>query len=175
MLRKTVTGIIALILSLGLIACGGGKSTGNTMNESSTKSEDKDEKSSSYSETETEIEETSEQSIVFKINDSIVDVFWMDNDSVEALRKLAKDGLTIKMSIYGDFEQVGSLGTTIPSNDERITTMPGDICLYQSNQIVVFYGSNTWEYTKLGHISMGKLELIDLLGDSDVTVTISLT
>lgn len=76
--------------------------------------------------------------------------------------------------MYGGFEQVGSLGTSITSADDRITTSPGDIVLYSSNQIVIFYDSNTWAYTKLGHISLSKSELTDLLGDGDVTITITL-
>lgn len=78
------------------------------------------------------------------------------------------------MSKYGGFEQVGSLGTTLPSNDERITTSPGDIVLYSSNQIVIFYESNTWAYTKLGHIVLSKSELTELLGEDDVTITLTL-
>lgn len=114
------------------------------------------------------------KTIELKIDNTIFDVNWLDNDSVKALKELAKDGLTIDMSMFGDFEQVGSLGKTIISNDERITTSPGDIVLYSSNQIVIFYGSNTWSYTKLGHISLTKSELTDLLGDEDVTITLSL-
>lgn len=90
------------------------------------------------------------------------------------MTNLAKDGLIITMSKYGGFEQVGSLGTTLPSNDERITTSPGDIVLYSSNQIVIFYESNTWAYTKLGHIVLSKSELTELLGEDDVTITLTL-
>ena len=97
-----------------------------------------------------------------------------DNDSVKALKNLAKDGLTINMSKYGGFEQVGSIGSTLPSSDTRITTNPGDIVLYSSNQIVIFYDSNTWSYTKLGHINLSKSELTDLFGDEDVVINISL-
>ena len=78
------------------------------------------------------------------------------------------------MHMYGGFEQVASLGTSITSADTRITTSPGDIVLYSSNQIVIFYDSNTWAYTKLGHINLSKSELTDLLGDDDVTITITL-
>ena len=78
------------------------------------------------------------------------------------------------MSMYGDFEQVGSLEKTIISDDERITTSPGDIVLYSSNQIVIFYGSNTWSYTKLGHINLSKSELTNLLGDEDIVITMDL-
>lgn len=90
------------------------------------------------------------------------------------MKNLAKDGLTINMSKYGGFEQVGSIGSTLPSNDARIIINPGDIVLYSSNQIIIFYYSNTWSYTKLGHINLSKSELIDLLGDEDVVITMDL-
>ena len=46
--------------------------------------------------------------------------------------------------------------------------------LYQSNKIVIFYGSNTWSYTKLGHINLSQSELTNILGISDVTIELSL-
>lgn len=122
----------------------------------------------------TKEDETETMKLKLKIDDTEVDVIWADNDSVRALKNLAKDGLTINMSKYGGFEQVGSIGSTLPSSDTRITTSPGDIVLYSSNQIVIFYDSNTWSYTKLGHINLSKSELTDLLGDEDVVVTIDL-
>ena len=121
-----------------------------------------------------EKDETANMELTLKIHDIEVDVIWTDNDSVKALKNLAKDGLTINMSKYGGFEQVGSIGSTLPSSDTRITTIPGDVVLYSSNQIVIFYGSNTWSYTKLGHINLSKSELTDLLGDEDVVITLNL-
>ena len=120
----------------------------------------------------TKEDETANMKLTLKIDGIEVDVIWADNDSVKALKNLAKDGLTINMSKYGGFEQVGSIGSTLPSADTRITTNPGDIVLYSSNQIVLFYDSNTWSYTKLGHINLSKSELTDLLGDEDVVITI---
>ena len=107
-----------------------------------------------------------ESAIHIKINDVPASVEWEDNESVKALTKNLP--ITIKMHMYGGFEQVGSLGRSLPKNDKRITTKPGDIVLYSGNQIVIFYGSNTWAYTKLGRIT-GKTqsELTDLLGKSD--------
>lgn len=122
----------------------------------------------------TKEDETANMKLTLKIDGIEVDVIWSDNDSVRALKNLAKDGLTINMSKYGGFEQVGSIGSTLPSADTRITTNPGDIVLYSSNQIVIFYDSNTWSYTKLGHINLSKSELTDLLGDEDVVITLSL-
>ena len=122
----------------------------------------------------TKEDETETMKLTLKIDNMEVDVIWSDNDSVRALKNLAKDGLTINMSKYGGFEQVGSIGSRLPSADTRITTNPGDIVLYSSNQIVLFYDSNTWSYTKLGHINLSKSELIDLLGDEDVVITMDM-
>ena len=122
----------------------------------------------------TKEDETETMKLTLKIDDMEVDVIWADNDSVKALKNLAKDGLTINMSKYGGFEQVGSIGSTLPSADTIITTNPGDIVLYSSNQIVLFYDSNTWSYTRLGHINLSKSELTDLLGDEDVMITLNL-
>lgn len=122
----------------------------------------------------TKEDETANMKLTLKIDGTEVDVIWADNDAVKTLKNLAKDGLTINMSKYGGFEQVGSIGSTLPSSDTRISTNPGDIVLYSSNQIVIFYDSNTWSYTKLGHINLSKSELIDLLGDEDVVITLSL-
>lgn len=97
-----------------------------------------------------------------------------DNESVSALWELAKDEpLTIDMSMYGGFEQVGSLGTSLPRNDVQTMTESGDIVLYLGNQIVVFYGSNSWAYTRLGHITDKTTEEMErLIGVDDTTITI---
>lgn len=91
----------------------------------------------------TKEDETANMKLTLKIDGIEVDVIWADNNSVKALKNLSKNGLTINMSKYGGFEQVGSIGSTLPSADTRITTNPGDIVLYSSNQIVLFYDSNT--------------------------------
>ena len=109
------------------------------------------------------------------INDTIVAVDWEDNDSVDALRELAEKGLTIQMSMYGGFEQVGSIGQRLPSHDTQTSTSWGDIVLYSSSQLVVFYGSNSWAYTRLGHITDQTAEQMKaLLGNGDVTITLIL-
>ena len=133
------------------------------------------EMSASDTAAQTESSET-EAEMVLRINDQVVQVEWEDNESVEALKELASNGtITIEMSMYGGFEQVGPVGTDLPRNDEQTTTSPGDIVLYSGDQIVVFYGSNSWAYTRLGKIqNMSEEDLTSLLGSSDVTVTISI-
>lgn len=110
------------------------------------------------------------------IGNTAVAVEWETNESVEALKALCKnEPLVIQMSMYGGFEQVGSIGTTLPSNDAQTTTSAGDIVLYSSSQIVVFYGSNSWAYTRLGHITdQDASGMADLLSNGNVTVTISM-
>ena len=108
------------------------------------------------------------------IGDSEVSVQWEDNENVAALRELVADGpLTVAMSEYGGFEQVGALGTSLPRNDVQITTQAGDIVLYSGNNIVIFYGSNSWAYTRLGHIELSSSEMPELLSHGDVTVKLS--
>jgi hypothetical protein len=108
------------------------------------------------------------------IGGTSVSVIWEDNRTVEALRDIvASAPLTVSMSMYGGFEQVGPIAQSLPKDDRKITTEAGDIVLYSGNKIVVFYGSNTWEYTKLGHISdRSAQELAELLGNGDVSITI---
>ena len=113
--------------------------------------------------------------MVLKIGDTKVPVTWEDNDSVSDLKALAKDSLTIEMSMYGGFEQVGSIGQRLPSHDAQTSTSWGDIILYSSSQLVVFYGSNSWAYTRLGHITDQTAEQMKtLLGNGDVTITLIL-
>ena len=109
------------------------------------------------------------------IGETPVTVAWEDNASVEALRALAAEGLTIEMSMYGGFEQVGSIGQSLPRDDQQTTTASGDIVLYSGNQLVVFYGSNSWAYTRLGRITDQTPEQMKaLLGNEDVTITLSM-
>lgn len=104
--------------------------------------------------------------LTLSINGEGLDVTWEDNDSVAALQELAKDKpIMVRMSMYGDFEQVGSLSADLPNSDVQTTTQAGDIVLYQGNRIVVFYGSNSWSYTRLGHIEQRSTEeLAELMG-----------
>ena len=121
-------------------------------------------------------EEEAVKTLQMKIADTVVEVAWEDNESVEALRKLCEEEpLTIEMSMYGGFEQVGSIGSNLPRNDVETTTSAGDIVLYSGNKMVVFYGSNSWAYTRLGHITdQDETGMTQLLSNGDVTITVSL-
>lgn len=100
---------------------------------------------------------------------------FADNQGAEALADLLTDGpLTLSLDDYGGFEKVGSLGQSLPTSNTHITPQSGDIVLYQGNQIVLFYGSNAWSYTRLGQVT-DLTGWQEALGHGDVTVTLSLT
>ena len=114
---------------------------------------------------------TEEMDMILTIDGTQVPVQWEDNTSVRALRALVP--LTIEMSMYGGFEQVGPIGARLPRSDAQTTTAPGDLVLYSGDQLVVFYGTNHWAYTRLGHVALSAEELTALLGAHDVSITIT--
>ena len=101
-----------------------------------------------------------------------------DNVATKALvAALREASITYEAHDYGGFEKVGGIGRTLPSGDSQITTQPGDVILYASDQIVLFYGSNSWSYTRIGKIQYGTLdELKSFLqaGKGKISVTLSL-
>lgn len=109
------------------------------------------------------------------INDIEIPVTWENNQSVNALKDdLQMGDIVIPMSMYSNNEQFGSLGKIYPSSDIQTTTNNGDIVLYSSNQIVVFYGSNSWAYTRLGRMDLPEDEVTELLCNGDITIRLAL-
>ncbi len=119
-------------------------------------------------------EETS--MIYAHIGDNTLEILPADNSSAAALLELlAEKDITVDMQDYGGFEKVGSLGSSLPTNDENITTAAGDVILYQGNQITIYYSKNTWNFTRLGKVQgLSADELKAILGDGDVSVRFSL-
>lgn len=100
------------------------------------------------------------------INGNKLEVILANNSSVDALvEKLKQGDITYTANDYGDFEKVGDLGFSLTTNNEQITTQAGDVILYSGNQIVLFYGSNSYSYTRLGKINgYSAMQLRTLLG-----------
>ena len=109
------------------------------------------------------------------INDMEIPVTWENNPSVSALRSDLQAGdIVVSMSMYSNNEQVGPLDKSYPSNDVQTTTNNGDIVLYSSDQIVLFYGSNSWAYTRLGKMDLSENEVVNLLSNGDVSIRLTL-
>ena len=119
-------------------------------------------------------EENTVEKITLQIGESSFTVTLESNDAVDTfVDMLREEPVVIQMSDYSGFEKVGSLGTNLPTSNSQTTTSAGDIVLYNGNQIVIFYGSNTWSYTRLGKIDdLSGLE--EALGSGDVTVIFSM-
>ena len=111
------------------------------------------------------------------VNRKALKILAAENSSAEAFLDLLKAGdVTIEMHDYGSFEKVGALGTTLPRNDEQITTEPGDVILYQGNQVTIYYDVNSWSFTRLGKVQgLSQAELKEILGTGNATVTFSLS
>ena len=119
---------------------------------------------------------SSQTKIVLKVGGNTMTATLTDNEATRELTKLLEHGdLTIRMSDYGGFEKVGALPQSLPTSNTQIATVPGDIMLYQGNQMVIFYGSNSWSYTRLGKIDEATASTLrQFLGNGDITLTLSL-
>ena len=113
---------------------------------------------------------TTEPMLLLTIDGTAVDVQWENNTAVTELYALAQNAITVNTSAYGGFEQVGSLPQSFSRSEVQMTAQPGDIVLYSGNQLVVFFGSNSWSYTKLGHINGLSADELTVLLDNEQTV-----
>lgn len=156
------------------------ETSGSTENNSESSSVEDNTNADITVEKETSDEESEEEAIVqqntfyVSVGEKVFSATFADNSGAQALKELLADGdITIRMSDYGGFEKVGSLGQSLPTENSQTTTQAGDIVLYQGSQIVIFYGSNSWSYTRLGKID-GLAGWQEALGNGDVAVTLSM-
>lgn len=121
---------------------------------------------------------TMPETIKITISGKTLPVKIEDNEATKALvAALREASITYEAHDYGGFEKVGSLGRTLPTSDTQITTQAGDVILYSGNQIVLFYGSNTWSYTRIGKMqyeSLDELKSFLKAGEGNISVTLSL-
>ncbi len=120
-------------------------------------------------------EEVSAMKLTMTINDQVVAVDWADNAAVTKLKNQASQApVKITTHAYGGFEQVGKLPSSLPTNDQELQAKPGDLMLYQGNQLVAFHGHNEWAYTRLGHLTgLSKQELTALLAHRKTQIVIT--
>ncbi|SDX44408.1 cyclophilin-like fold protein [Eubacterium barkeri] len=162
MKKIAVTLLLGLILATVLTGCGKQESISNQ-----TEPENKQIAEETISEQE-------DVKLNIQIGDTKLTATPEDNESVDAFKELLKNGgLSIQFLEYGGFEQVGSIGISLPRNDVQTTTSAGDIVLYSGNQLVMFYGSNSWAYTRIGKIDSIE-DLQNILGKGDITATFTL-
>lgn len=112
--------------------------------------------------------------LMLSVNGSPLNIRWENNNTVRELIAYAEnENISVDTTLYGGFEQVGSLPQRFSRNDVQMTTEPGDIVLYSGNQLVVFFGSNSWSYTRLGQIEgLSEEELSELLNTNSASIEI---
>ena len=152
--KSIIIRLLVMALALLVMSCGGDEAQAQTIKE-----EDMTEK------------------LYITIGNQTLPVTLVKNNATEALMAaLAANPITYEADDYGGFEKVGALGMSLPTSNQQLTTQAGDVILYSGNQIVLFYGSNSWSYTRLGRIEYESLEQLKSFlkaGQGRVSVTLS--
>ena len=152
--KAIIIRLLVMALALLVMSCGGDEAQAQTIKE-----EDMTEK------------------LYITIGNQTLSVTLVKNNATEALMAaLAANPITYEADDYGGFEKVGALGMSLPTSNQQLTTQAGDVILYSGNQIVLFYGSNSWSYTRLGRIEYESLEQLKSFlkaGQGRVSVTLS--
>ena len=94
----------------------------------------------------------------------------------ELYERVQKEPITVTLNSSSGFEIWGPLGFSLTTSNQQITAQPGDVILYSGSNICIFYGSNSWSYTRLGKIDgLSESELRTFLkaGESNISVTLS--
>ena len=124
-------------------------------------------------------QQTMTQKLYLTINGTTMAATLVDNSSTQALvEALQTADIVYEAHDYGNFEKVGPLGQSFPQNNEDITTTAGDLILYQGSNLCIYYATNTWDFTRIGHIDSATSDNIRAFvnaGGGNVTVTLSLT
>ena len=177
-MKRVVTYVLVFALFLTVAGCGNAEDeipqTSETASGQDVTDINADEVTEAYNGT---VRQSEEETMIYAdTGRAVLEIEPADNSSAEAFIEVLEAGdVTVSMHDYGSFEKVGSLGFNIPTNDESITTEPGDVILYQGDQITIYYDTNTWDFTRLGKVkNLSQKELKEALGEGDVTVVFSL-
>lgn len=169
-MRQSVAGLLCMLLALLVLsAC----STGGDQTSSSQEAAP-EQPSGQFPSSPDDASGQEVSALKITVGDYELLATFEDNPSARAFQELLAQGpLTVSMEDYGGFEKVGPLGTTLTHSDTSITTEPGDVILYQGNQITIYYGTNSWTFTRLAKID-DPTDLQAKLGEGTVQVTFSL-
>jgi hypothetical protein len=122
--------------------------------------------------------QTMTQKLYITIDGQTQAVTLVDNQATKTLvEKLQQAPVTVTLSSSGGFEIWGALGFSLPTSNEQINAQPGDVILYNGSNICIFYGTNSWSYTRLGKIdglSESQLRTFLKAGESNISVILSL-
>lgn len=200
-MKRLLGSLLAFVILVSLTACGSVQNeqssvTNSTPNPTATESEsqetaatrpetnseeheDMDSEVSSETDPATQPETEQEETdfmMNIQIGEHLLTATLVQNSSTEALLEMLSEGpVTIDMNDYASMEKVGPFPKSLPRNDEQISTEAGDLILYQGNSFVIYYDTNSWNFTRLGKIdNVTQQELKEILGSGSVTAVLSL-
>ncbi len=167
--------VIAAAICFIFCACAGGESDGAHSENDGTITDGRPTDDSDEGAPSGDIEEVT--CMYIYINGNRLEVELAKNSSAAALAAaLAEGDVVYTADDYGNFEKVGDIGMTLPRNDERISVSPGDVILYLGSNICIYYGTNSWNFTRLGRINgYGDEQLRTLLGAGQGSVEVRLS
>ena len=123
--------------------------------------------------------QTRQEKLYITIDGMTKTATMVDNAATQELvTRLQQAPVTVTLNSSGGFEIWGALGFSLPTSNEQVNAQPGDIVLYNGSNICMFYGTNSWSYTRLGHIDgLSESELRTFLhaGENNINVTLSLS
>lgn len=193
-MKRTILLVLTLFTTLSVTSCGDNRQAGTQPSHEPSQMQQAQQATAQISQTQQESAQMSQATaqtqseqeksdikseagtMNIKVGDTVLTAALEDNSSAEGLKNLLANGpLTINMSDYANMEKVGPIGTNLPRNDQNTVTSAGDLILYLGSSFVIYYDTNEWNFTRLGRINnVNQEELKRLLGDGNVTVTLSL-
>lgn len=116
----------------------------------------------------------SESTITLTIDGHSKEITLADTKAARELKsRLESSPITVRLTDYGGFEKVGLFPWSLPTENRQVNTTVGDVMLYQGDNIVIFYGSNSWSYTPLGKIeNVTASELRNFLSQGTIEITL---
>ena len=96
--------------------------------------------------------QTRQEKLYITIDGMTKTATMVDNAATQELvARLQQAPVTVTLNSSGGFEIWGALGFSLTTSNEQVNAQPGDIVLYNGSNICMFYGTNSWSYTRLGH------------------------
>ena len=175
MIRTLAIGILSTFIFPAMLSC---EKLHDPVQPDQSKQEKNEKQENNGNDNSGETDTTMPETIMITVSGKTLPVKIEDNEATKALvAVLSEASITYEADDYGGFEKVGALGRTLPSDNKQISTSAGDVVLYNSSNIVLFYGGNSWSYTRLGKIqyeSLDELKSFLKAGEGNISVTLSL-
>lgn len=102
----------------------------------------------------------------------------VENTTTKKLVRKLKDGdITINMNHDDRYQMVGTLKFGLPTNEQNIKTVPGEIVLYKDNQFIISVEDFFLNLTRIGKLDNPNdenyRELISKEGDIEFTISLN--